>query len=107
MIVDERVTREWLNLTYSNGNMRHCKAYTDHGLRILYSEDNTPKWGWLKHISITRSNRYPLWDEILAIKKELLGDIDCMMVMPKQEDYINIHQYCFHVWQMPQEWGIR
>lgn len=89
-------------------NQRKQKAYRwKKDIVILFSEDNTPKWGWLKHFSISHRERYPTWEEILACKEHFLGNIDCMMVMPKREDYVNVSKNCFHVWQTPQEWGIR
>lgn len=80
---------------------------TDIGLGIIKSTDNTPKWGYLKHVSISHSFRYPTWEEILEVKNVLFGDIDVMMVMPKQKNYINIHPNCFHLWQMPEDWDLQ
>lgn len=77
------------------------------GLSILYSEDAHPRWGRLKHCSVSRPDRNPTWDEILEVKEQLFGDIDAMMVMPKSADYVNLHKFCFHVWQIPEEWGIQ
>ena len=74
---------------------------------VLSSEDNTPKWGWLKHISVSRHDRYPSWKEILEVKQQLFGDVDCMMIMPKKEDYVSVHPNCFHIWKTPQDWGIQ
>lgn len=89
-------------------SIRNAAAYSSVGkLHVIYSEDNTPKWGWLKHVSVSRSDRFPSWHEILAVKEFFFGDVDCMMVMPKKEDYINVHENCFHIWETPQEWGIR
>lgn len=80
---------------------------TEDELHIIKSIDNTPKWGDLKHVSISREDKYPGWNEILEVKEKLFGDIDVMMVMPKKKDYVNVHRYCFHLWETPQEWGIR
>ncbi|GEM_PF-2959807 len=77
------------------------------GIGVIKTIDNTPKWGALKHVSISREDRYPSWEEILEVKEHFFGDVDCMMVMPKKEDYVNIHRNCFHVWQMPEAWGIQ
>ena len=83
-----------------------CQAFeTNDGLGVLYSVDKTPK-GVLKHLSISRLDRYPHWDEILKIKEHFFGDVDAMMVMPKKSDYVNIHRNCFHVWETPTEWDI-
>ncbi|MFB3926754.1 MAG: hypothetical protein ACE14T_11940 [Syntrophales bacterium] len=98
---------DWLRRCPPASEMQNQKGFvTIDDLHVFYSEDNTP-WGFLKHASISRSDRYPTWEEILAVKEELFGDIDCMMVMPKKEDYVNIHNNCFHVWQTPENWGIR
>ncbi len=76
-------------------------------LTVLKTVDNTPKWGWLKHISVSCLNRYPTWEELLELKDRFFGDIDCMMIMPKKSDYVNLHPNCFHIWQTPQEWGLQ
>ncbi len=83
------------------------EAFRCGALVVLKSIDDTPRWGWLKHISISTNFRYPTWDELLACKEHFFGDIDCMMVMPKREDYVNIHRFTFHIWQCPEQWGIR
>jgi len=79
---------------------------TDAGLRIIMSVDNTPKWGPLKHISISHAHRYPFWDEIVAIKNHFYGEnLDTMMILPKKCDWVNVHENCFHLWQTPEAWG--
>ena len=41
------------------------------------------------------------------IKDIFIGvDRDGMMVLPKNEFYVNVHEHCFHVWSMPQEWNM-
>lgn len=80
---------------------------TGSGCVALFTKDNTPKWGPLKHVSISHQSRYPTWEEIREIKDALFGDIDVMMVLPKKADYVNIHKNCFHLWETPQEWGIK
>ena len=79
---------------------------TDTEIGIIKSIDNTPKWGKLKHISISRQDRYPDWREILILKEYFFGDIDCMMILPKKKNYVNIHPNCFHIWQCPENWEI-
>jgi hypothetical protein len=92
----------------NNPDIKNAKRFmSPDGLSVLTSCDNTPKWGWLRHASVARPDRYPSWDEITEIKERFLGDKDCMMVIPKKEDYVNLHNNCFHVWQCPQEWGMR
>lgn len=77
------------------------------GMLVLASRDQTPH-GTLLHLSISYRNRSPSWGDIKRVKKAFFGsNRDAMMVLPKANDYINLHQYCFHLWEMPVEWGIR
>ena len=83
------------------------KSYrTDCDLRILVSMDKTHH-GMLRHMSISREDRYPSWDEIVEAKGVFFGDVDTMMIMPKMKDYINVSNNCFHVWETPVEWNVR
>lgn len=87
---------------------RNIEVFTTvDGIGIISSEDNTPQWGWLKHISISRQDRYPDWKEILEIKEQLFGDTDVMMILPKKEDYVNVHPNCFHLWACPERWELQ
>lgn len=85
-----------------------AKAYENKdGLSVIVSTDNTPKWGKLLHVSISRQDRYPSWNEIIEIKLKFFGDRkDSMMVIPKREDYVNVHENCFHVWECPESWDL-
>lgn len=54
--------------------------------------------GW--HMSISHPERYPTWDEVAKAWYELVPDADNRvgaMILPKREDYISIHNYCFQV----------
>lgn len=79
------------------------------GLQMMASLDPTDAWGPLLHLSVSFRNvrRYPTWDDLTAIKAAVFGDVDAAMVMPMREDYVNIRENCFQLWQIPQRWGIR
>jgi len=50
------------------------------------------------HLSISRPDHYPSWDEVAKARYELLPlDREFAMILPRPEEYINIHQYCFQV----------
>ena len=54
--------------------------------------------GW--HMSISHPDRYPTWDEVAKAWYELIPDADNRegsMLLPKREDYISIHNFCFQV----------
>lgn len=84
------------------------KAFiSEKGIRVILSIDITPKWGALKHVSASHPKRLLYWGELLKVKEHFFGDIDCMMVMPKKADYVNLHKFTFHIWQYPENWGIK
>ena len=78
------------------------------GCTVIYSLDDTgpDKFGPLRHVSLSRKFGFPTWLQILQVKDKWFGDIDCMMVLPKKKDYVNVHDNCFHIWECPEEWGI-
>lgn len=79
------------------------------GLQLGISLDPTEAFGPLLHISVSHRDvkRRPSWEDLSAIKDAIFGDVDAAMILPKREDYINLRENCFHLWQLPQRWGIR
>lgn len=52
------------------------------------------------HVSIAHSQRYPTWDEILTVRAWAFpDDTEVVMVLARKEDYVNVHNNCFHLWQ--------
>ena len=79
------------------------------GLQVAISLDDTEAFGRLLHASVSYLDvkRDPSWDDLRAIKDAIFGDVDACMILPKREDYVNVRSNCFHLWQIPQRWGIR
>lgn len=41
-----------------------------------------------------------LWDEILAVRRWAFPpDMEVVMVLAREAEYVNIHNNCFHLWQ--------
>jgi len=73
-----------------------AKAYKYGSCAVLVGREN----GKL-HLSISHAKRYPSWDEIKGARYELMPhDITVAMLLPPPEDYINVHQNCFHLWEL-------
>lgn len=92
-------------LILKEGSLWVKRFVSNSGLRLLYSLDKT-QHGDLHHLSISRSDRYPDWDEIVRAKEEIMGDVDTMMIIPKRRDYINLSKNCFHIWETPETWNV-
>lgn len=57
----------------------------------------------LWHISISVPYRHPTWDEIYTAWYDLVPDaagITGAILLPRKTEYVNIHQNCFHVFQL-------
>jgi hypothetical protein len=60
------------------------------------------------HLSISRPDRYPGWDEQVEAVEAIAGlNLDMAMIKPRRADYISPHPNCFHWWEMPVEWGLQ
>lgn len=59
------------------------------------------------HLSISRNDRLPSWDEMVAVAETIAGaDLDMAMIKPRRSDYVNEHEFCLHWWELPVEWGL-
>lgn len=75
----------------------YLRCWTYKGLRVLVSAVKYNGWEWL-HVSFSRPNRIPSYDEIQLVKENFFGDRKAIMVFPSKEHYVNVHKYCLHLW---------
>lgn len=55
--------------------------------------------GW-EHVSVSRKDRCPTWEEMSQIKDMFWDGDDCVIQYhPAKRDYVNIHPYCLHLWR--------
>jgi len=55
--------------------------------------------GWC-HVSVSRSDRCPTWDEMCEVKDLFFGPDEWVVQFhPAASDYVNHHPYCLHMWQ--------
>jgi hypothetical protein len=76
------------------------KEVDDGTLTLLRSKEA----GW--HLSISfkekqgHAKRYPTWDEITAARYGFLPDtVHMVMHLPPKEEYVNLHETTFHLWE--------
>lgn len=73
----------------------HCGFFVVDGLRIQSSRDRD----W-EHVSVSRPDRCPTWEEMCAVKDMFWADDECVMQLhPPKADYRNLHQFCLHLWR--------
>lgn len=77
-----------------------CRCFMMNGVRIIMSRD--PGIGW--HLSISRADRDPSWDEIATVRYRLLPEVlNMAMYLPTLAEYVNLHPYTFHLYEAPPE----
>lgn len=56
------------------------------------------------HLSISHPTRYPTWAEIKFARYQILPDnITMAMLLPPQDQFVNIHPNCFHLHEIENE----
>jgi hypothetical protein len=64
-------------------------------LRVIASD----QFGW-EHVSVSRKDRCPTWEEMCQIKDLFWDDTDCVVQYhPPRSEYVNNHPHCLHLWR--------
>lgn len=76
-----------------------CKWYTWGSCNVFVGLEPV---GW--HLSISTPNRNPTWEEIKQARYDLLPhDVTMALILPPTAEYVNIHEFCFHLYQIPND----
>ncbi len=55
--------------------------------------------GW-EHLSVSMPSKTPSWDQMCRMKDIFWNKNEaCVEYHPKEEDYINNHPHCLHIWR--------
>jgi hypothetical protein len=55
--------------------------------------------GW-EHVSVSRKDRIPTWEEMCQVKALFWDDEDCVVQFhPPESEYVNNHVNCLHLWR--------
>ena len=77
----------------------YIRCWKYKGLMVMASAAKYDGQEWL-HISFSRRNRIPDYDDIQLVKNNFIGeDRKAIMVWPEKSHYVNQHKYCLHLWQ--------
>lgn len=56
-----------------------------------------PRW---EHVSVSRTDRCPLWAEMSEVKDLFWHEGDTVMQLhPPKSDWVNNHPFCLHLWR--------
>lgn len=72
---------------------------TRDGLAVIVSTAQYEDGREWMHISVSRKDRLPSWDDLKHVKEVIVGnDRYAYQVFPPASQYVNIHQFCLHMW---------
>lgn len=83
---------------------QYCKAFFYGPCRVFVGREPLGPGGGLRwHLSISHPTRYPTWDEIKGARYKLMPkEITVAMMLPPPEQYVNVHENCFHLHEVEQ-----
>jgi hypothetical protein len=69
-------------------------------LKVLASDGGMPGERAWEHVSVSRKDRCPTWEEMCIVKSLFWDDDDCVVQYhPPRADWISNHTYCLHMWR--------
>ena len=78
--------------------------YADRRRGLTVSVNAHGPGGW--HLSISGRGRYPSWDEIVKARyAKVPDDVTMALLLPPRAEWVNAHETCFHLHQVPGETG--
>ena len=68
----------------------------DGNLSVIVSKDKGRM-----HLSISHGRRPPTWSEIKEARYGYLPQVKyAAIILPPKEEYVDVHPFCFHVWEI-------
>lgn len=69
-------------------------------LKVIASDGGMPGEERWEHVSVSRKDRCPSWEEMCHVKDLFWEDDDCVVQYhPPRADWISNHQFCLHLWR--------
>ena len=90
----EGTTGEAFQRRVHDGHLSAIRSREPHGLHLSVSHTNASA-------RRDRAERYPTWDELAHARYELTPvDVDMVMILPAEADYVAHHPTTFHLHQI-------
>ena len=78
---------------------KYYDKYNNKWLNFIFSY----QLGW-EHLSVSMPSKTPSWEQ-MCIMKDIFWNKDetCIEYHPREEDYVNNHEHCLHIWKPTEE----
>ena len=78
---------------------KYYDKYTGKWLNFIFSY----QMGW-EHLSVSMPSRTPTWEQMCIMKDRFWNKNEaCVEYHPREEDYVNNHKHCLHIWRPTHE----
>lgn len=78
---------------------KYYDKYTGKWLNFIFSY----QMGW-EHLSVSMPSRTPTWEQMCVMKDIFWNKNEaCVEYHPREEDYVNNHKHCLHIWRPTHE----
>lgn len=92
-----RIATGRLSSTCKDGNNGAFEITLRHSQKFLVIASDGMGW---EHVSVSRRDRCPTWEEMCQIKGIFWDGADCIVQYhPPESEYVNNHPYCLHLWR--------
>lgn len=89
-----------------DGKMASDESFGNNGMFIVSLKHQqrllvlaTDGAGW-EHVSVSRRDRCPTWEEMCQVKEMFWDDEDCVIQYhPPKSEWVNNHPRCLHMWR--------
>lgn len=76
------------------------RAFRVGGASAIVSQQRA---GW--HLSVSRPDRLPTWEEIRDARYALVPDEATMaLLLPPRSEYVNLHEFCMQLYEIPADY---
>ena len=76
-----------------------CYQHINMPLHVICSartEADGKRW---MHVSCSRRNRLPSWEELKLVKDTFIGrERKAIQILPPESEYVNLHFFVLHLW---------
>lgn len=77
-------------------NKEQSISRREDGATIIITQD-----AGLWHLSMSYQNRLPTYDELKKARYQYLPECkNVAQIFPPKNEFVNIHEYCLHLWEL-------
>jgi hypothetical protein len=92
-----RIRQGMMGSDDSIGNAGAFSVKLKHNQQVFVIASDAMGW---EHVSVSRSDRCPTWDEMCQVKAMFWDDDNCVVQFhPPRSEYVNNHPNCLHLWR--------